>query len=50
MAITIESIYGLFVLCADFVYVALFPQLVFVVFLNDRWYNTYGAIAGILIG
>lgn len=44
MAITIKSIYGLFVLCADFVYVVLFPQLVCVVYLD--WINTYGSLAG----
>jgi len=44
MAITVESIYGLLILCADLVYVVLFPQLVCVVHLS--WYNTYGALAG----
>ena len=44
MAIYITSIYGLFVLCADFVYVILFPQLTLVLFVP--WINTYGAAAG----
>jgi len=44
MAIYIKSIYGLFVLCADFVYVVLFPQLTLVLYVP--WINTYGAALG----
>lgn len=48
MAITITTIYGLWFLCADLVYVILFPQLVSVVYLDDT--NTYGSLAGYIIG
>ena len=48
MGITITTIYGLWYLCADLVYVILFPQLVSVVYLDDT--NTYGSLAGYLIG
>ncbi|KAK2160481.1 hypothetical protein LSH36_132g01006 [Paralvinella palmiformis] len=48
MGITIESIYGLWFLCADLVYVILFPQLVSVVYL--KWTNTYGSLSGYIIG
>ncbi|OAF66612.1 Sodium/proline symporter, partial [Intoshia linei] len=48
MAITIESIYGLWYLCADLVYVILFPQLVCVVYI--KWTNTYGSLVGYLVG
>lgn len=44
MALTINSIYGLWYLCADLVYVILFPQLVCVVYYNRS--NTYGCLAG----
>ena len=48
MGITITTIYGLWYLCADLVYVILFPQLVSVVHLRDT--NTYGSLAGYTIG
>jgi high affinity choline transporter 7 len=48
MGITIESIYGLWFLCADLVYVILFPQLVSVVYI--KWSNTYGSLSGYLVG
>ena len=48
MGITITTIYGLWYLCADLVYVILFPQLVSVVHLKDT--NTYGSLAGYCIG
>ena len=44
LAITIQTIYGLFVMCGDFVYVMLFPQLVCVMFVS--WFNTFGSLAG----
>ena len=44
MAIFTESIYGLFVLCGDFVYVLLFSQLLLVVYVD--WINTYGSFIG----
>lgn len=48
MGITIQTIYGLWYLCADLVYVVLFPQLVSVVYLEGT--NTYGSLAGYLFG
>ena len=48
MAVTITSIYGLWFLCADLVYVILFPQLVSVVYLKGT--NTYGSLSGYLVG
>ncbi|KAI0222413.1 High-affinity choline transporter 1 [Lamellibrachia satsuma] len=48
MGITIETIYGLWFLCADLVYVILFPQLVSVVYLKGT--NTYGSLFGYCMG
>ena len=48
LGLTIHSIYGLWFLCSDFVYVILFPQLLCVVYL--RWSNTYGSFAGYVVG
>jgi high affinity choline transporter 7 len=48
MGITIETIYGLWYLCADLVYVILFPQLVSVVYLKGT--NTYGSLTGYCVG
>ena len=48
MGITIKTIYGLWYLCADLVYVILFPQLVSVVYLKGT--NTYGSLAGYCVG
>lgn len=48
MGITIKTIYGLWYLCADLVYVILFPQLVSVVHLSRT--NTYGSLAGYCVG
>lgn len=44
MALTIQTIYGLWYLCADLIYVILFPQLVCVVYIEKS--NTYGSIVG----
>ncbi len=44
LALSIESVYALWYLCADLVYVILFPQLVAVLFL--RVSNSVGAMAG----
>ena len=44
MALTIQSIYGLWYLCADLVYVILFPQLCCVVYFKRS--NTYGSLSG----
>ncbi|KAL6739098.1 hypothetical protein Aduo_012584 [Ancylostoma duodenale] len=48
MALTIQSIYGLWYLCADLVYVILFPQLLCVVYYKNS--NTYGSLAGYTVG
>ncbi|VDK63446.1 unnamed protein product [Onchocerca ochengi] len=48
MALTINSIYGLWYLCADLVYVILFPQLVCVVYFKHS--NTYGSVTGYVVG
>ena len=48
MGLLVQSVYGLFILCADFVYVILFPQLVAVIYIH--WVNVYGSIVAFLIG
>ena len=48
LAITVQSVGGLFLLCADLVFVILFPQLLCGVFIDFT--NTYGAVAGYIIG
>ncbi|XP_013396451.1 high-affinity choline transporter 1 [Lingula anatina] len=48
MGITISTIYGLWFLCSDLVYVILFPQLVCVIYLKAA--NTYGSLAGFIFG
>nr|KAG5713909.1 hypothetical protein BaRGS_024536 [Batillaria attramentaria] len=48
MAITVSSIYYLWILCSDFVYVILFPQLLCVLYV--RWSNSYGSLAGFVLG
>ena len=48
LAIVIQSIYGLWFLCADLVYVILFPQLLAVVYLKDV--NIYGSFTGYVVG
>lgn len=47
-AITVDSVYGLWYLCADLVYVILFPQLLCCV--HIPFTNTYGSIAGFALG
>ena len=44
IAIVVESVYGLFVLCSDFSYVVLFPQFVCVVHVPNV--NIYGSLLG----
>ncbi|KAJ0177550.1 hypothetical protein K1T71_006423 [Dendrolimus kikuchii] len=44
MALTIPSIYGLWSMCSDLVYVILFPQLLMVVHFKKHC-NTYGSLA-----
>lgn len=47
IAIKVLSIYGLFILCGDFVYVVAFPQLVCVIYY--KYSNAFGAICGYII-
>ncbi|KAF2355067.1 Sodium/solute symporter [Trinorchestia longiramus] len=49
LALTISSIYGLWYLSSDLVYVILFPQLLMVVHFKDHC-NTYGSLAAYIIG
>lgn len=48
LALSVTSVYVLWFLCADFVYVILFPQLVMALF--SRRANRTGAIAGAVVG
>lgn len=49
MALTVKSIYGLWYLSSDLVYVMLFPQLVCVVYFK-QFCNTYGSLTAYIIG
>jgi len=49
MALTIPTIYGLWALCSDLVYVILFPQLLMVVHFPDHC-NTYGSLFAYCLG
>jgi high affinity choline transporter 7 len=48
LALATTSIYSLWVLCSDLIYVILFPQLVCALFV--RWTNAAGAMAGACTG
>lgn len=48
LALTVTSVYYLWALSSDFVYVILFPQLLCVLFV--RWSNTYGSLAAFVFG
>ncbi|KAI4498785.1 hypothetical protein M0802_005960 [Mischocyttarus mexicanus] len=48
MALTIPSIYGLWSMCSDLVYVILFPQLLMVVHFKE-YCNTYGSLSAYII-
>jgi len=48
MALTIKSIYGLWALCSDLVYVILFPQLLCAIYVP--FVNTCGSLAAFLAG
>lgn len=48
VGLTVKSIYALFLLCSDLVFVILFPQLVGAVHIQDV--NTYGSVAAYIIG
>ncbi|XP_076044119.1 choline transporter isoform X2 [Oratosquilla oratoria] len=49
LALTIPSIYGLWYLSSDLVYVILFPQLLMVVHFRDHC-NTYGSLSAYIVG
>ena len=48
LALRVQSVYALWFLCADLVYVLLFPQLVMVLFLKKS--SAKGALAGLALG
>ena len=48
LSLLVDSIYTLFALCSDLVYVILFPQLCCVVYLQGS--NTYGSFLGYIVG
>ena len=48
MAIVVDTIYGLWFLCSDLVYVILFPQLILVIY--TKFTNTYGVLTGFILG
>lgn len=48
MALAVGSIYSLWALCSDLVYVILFPQLCCVIYLDGT--NTYGSFMGYVLG
>ena len=47
-ALSIDSIFDLWVMCSDFVYVILFPQLVAVIYIPQS--NSYGSFSGYCVG
>ena len=49
MGLTVQSVYALWFLCSDLVYVVLFPQLFCVIHFSSHT-NTYGSMSGFLIG
>ncbi|XP_044018414.1 high-affinity choline transporter 1 [Aphidius gifuensis] len=48
IALKIQSVYGLWSLCSDLVYVILFPQLLMVVYFKN-YCNTYGSLSAYII-
>jgi len=48
LAIHYKSIYSLFVLCGDFVFVIVFPQLLLVLYYDKS--NTYGSVFSFIVG
>lgn len=48
MALLTQSVYGLWYLSSDLVYIIIFPQLLCVLFIKGT--NTYGSIAGYIFG
>ncbi|XP_071107865.1 high-affinity choline transporter 1-like [Haliotis cracherodii] len=47
IAIVVKSVYGLFILCSDLMYVILFPQFICVLFISSC--NTYGSFVGFVV-
>nr|WP_301005385.1 sodium:solute symporter family protein [Lunatimonas sp.] len=47
LALTLQSVYDLWYLCADLVYVILFPQLLLALYYQKS--NRYGAVAGVVV-
>ncbi|XP_077507438.1 high affinity choline transporter 1-like [Amblyomma americanum] len=48
LALSVQSVYELWILCSDVVYILLFPQLVCVFYLKGT--NTYGSIMAFFLG
>ena len=48
LALTIDTVYGLWFLCSDLVFVVLFPQLLCVIYFPIC--NTYGSLTGYIFG
>lgn len=48
IAVSVQSIYGLFFLCSDLVYVIMFPQLLCVLWVPFS--NSYGCLTGYVLG
>ena len=48
LALSVQSVYALWYLCADLVYVVLFPQLVMVLYFSRA--NCIGALSGAVVG
>ena len=48
IGLTVNSIYGLSILCSDLIYVILFPQLLCVIYF--RYANGYGAVISFFVG
>lgn len=48
IAITVKSVYGLFILCGDLMFVIQFPQLTCALWIPFS--NTYGCAAGYIVG
>ncbi|KAJ8303641.1 hypothetical protein KUTeg_020037 [Tegillarca granosa] len=48
IAISADSVYGLFILCGDLMYIIQFPQLTCALWV--KFSNTYGSIVGTIIG
>lgn len=48
ISLSVEGVYGLFILAADVVFVIVLPQLIGAVFM--KWTNVYGAVCGFILG